>query len=143
MTKVQANNEELLTQKKKGKQIKKQRFDLVKESNFIGKLKKKKLLFNAKMFNSFSSSAGDGIFSRIPQLIIDVIGFFAGLFPAQDNDYDVPEYTPDRSKPLQPLSKRPEVLHSAVAFVNYERTLQMSLPLAATLLVLRRRRCLL
>lgn len=67
---------------------------MVKESNFIGKLKKK-LLFNAKMFNSFSSSAGDGIFSRIPQLIIDVIGFFAGLFPAQDNDYDVPEYTPD------------------------------------------------
>ncbi|XP_065218344.1 uncharacterized protein LOC135844147 [Planococcus citri] len=43
-----------------------------------------------KGFNVIDLFTGNGIFSQVPQMVINVYSFISSLFPADSNDYDLP-----------------------------------------------------
>ena len=74
---------------------------------------------NVRGFNIIDLFTGNGIFSQVPQMLINVFSFVSSLFPSGNNDYDLPsdDYTtePDaETVPTTTVSKSVEATTPAL-----------------------------
>lgn len=58
---------------------------------FLVPIRKKRSYQSERQFNIIDLFTGNGIFSQVPQMLINVFSFVSSLFPAGSNDYEVPD----------------------------------------------------
>lgn len=90
-----------------------------------------------KQMESFSIMdmfSGDGIFSQLPQLAINLFGFFSNLFPSGgggggNSDYETPDeepYTEPQAEVITPATKTPAT--SPVVLETASKLREMTTP---------------